>query len=115
MRILVLFGVLALAGCSNLNVNDVIGGAYEAQRVIAESIADECGNSTPGGPCVPGSAISTEDKAIARSSLDLADRYTDAAFELAKAGKAGESLTVLQRASNVLDQLEQFVIQRGIE
>lgn len=105
--------LVVLAGCQNSNVYDVIGGAYEAQRVLAESIHQECGNAVPGGACVASSAISTDQKNAARAALDRVDEYTDAAKRLADAGSGGEALTVLQRATALLDEIERMLIEWG--
>lgn len=107
--------LIALSGCAGINANDVVGAAYAAQNTVTQSILDECQNSTPGGPCVAGSAISTEDKAEAKAILDLADRYTDDAWALVQAGDSGKGLTLLERATSLLDRIEDLLIERGVE
>lgn len=106
---------LVLSGCAGANVNTILGGAYAAQTTLAKAVLAECGNTVPGGDCLPESAISTADKESVKAGLAVADAYTDEARLLVTAGSVDEALTLLERATKILDQLEQILIARGVQ
>ena len=114
MRAIILV-LLVSTGLGCANANDLIGAAYLTQTTIANSVADECGNTAPGGPCVATSAIDTGLKEDIKRMLEQADRYTDDAARLAAAGNRSDALSRLELATNLLDELEQILIERGIE
>lgn len=115
MRAAILLLIVSLTvACKGLNTGDLIGGAYALEKTITQTILAECGNTVPGGPCKPGSLISTEDKDSAKLKLTEANGWIDEANVLHYAGKPGAG-TLLERATNVLNELEMFLLERGVE
>lgn len=104
---------LLVAGCASFG--NGLGAAYLAIDTVADAIWMECQNAVSDGPCVPESAISTEDKQRAKAALSEALVLVDEARILYVAGSVDLAADRLQQANVILDAVEQLLIARGAE
>lgn len=107
--------VAGLWGCASYTFNDISGAFSKAVSATANSVRRECGNAEPGGPCVPGSLISTEDRDELRARLLVALDARDMARDAWRAGEQAEAFARLRAAQAILDQIEQYLIERGVK
>ncbi|MEM7281314.1 MAG: hypothetical protein AAF438_06775 [Pseudomonadota bacterium] len=79
----------ALTGCAsggNEQLNNVIYRGAMTMNTLAEVVLDECANE-PGGPCVEGSRITTDEKDRIGRMVESYLRLSEEAHELKKSGE----------------------------
>lgn len=111
-----LVAILLLSGCGSLGIRsfgDALGAAYLTIDTVADAVWQECQNAVSDGPCVPESAISTEDKQQAKQLLTDALMLVDEARILYVAGSVDLAGDRLLAANAILDAVEQLLIARG--
>lgn len=111
-KLLVLF-VFILAGCANLAEN--LSDAAATSESIAQVTLQECGNTTPGGPCQPGALIDTETKEQIATELRRANDYLDNANALLREGERSQAQSLLVRVENMLVVLAGILENEGVE
>ena len=75
--------IFALSGCATLN--NATGAAALGIKTLAETTREECGAKSP-APCLPESAISTEDRDEIKEALTEAQMYLEDANRVRKGG-----------------------------
>ena len=103
--------IVLLAACSGLNT--YVGGGALTVKSAAELITQECGNTTPNGPCLPTSRISTAEKQDLKVRLQAAINLLEVANDTNLT--AQERRTRLEQSQAILDAIEQILIARGVE
>lgn len=112
-------GVLLTAiGCAGSSINNTVGQTYIAIEAAANTAKLECGNTVPGGPCLPTSAISTKQKDEIKDSLQIAKSFADDMAAIAAGGEGVNCSTTtqcLQAVNHVLGTVEAILVARGAE
>ena len=107
-----LLAALALAGCVGLN--NAIGAGALTISGAAKIIRLECGNTVPDGPCLPGRAITTDEKQGLKEDLQKAQVALQEAAALNQLGKSNQAAGKLSQSRAILDAVEKLLIERGI-
>jgi hypothetical protein len=112
MKLLPLIALVLLIGCvtprpQTDNVADAILVTSADIESAAQTVKTLCGNLEPGGPCMPGAAISTETKESlkirlqeAQNAVVLADRLLENGLPIDAASKLAlaESIIIILQA-----------------
>lgn len=107
------FVLLLVVGCQNMNVGDAIGAGNLAITTTAQTITAECGNTQPGGECLPGRMITTLEKEQFKERLSEATQALDDAENAYSAGR--NATRFLNAANAILSSIKVSLARRGIE
>ena len=113
MRKLFILFVFMLAGCGSLAEN--LADAAATSESIAQVTLEECGNTSPGGPCQPDALIDTETKEQIAAELRRINDWLDNANALLREGERSQASSTLDRVEGMLLVLAEILAEEGVE
>lgn len=112
------YAILLLAlmcGCASMTFNDISGAISKGISLTANQVRLECGNVEVGGPCVETSLITTEDRDAVQGFLRKALEARETARAAWVAGDTEQAYERLRAAQALLDTVEKYLAERGVE
>ncbi len=111
-KLFVLFAFI-LAGCGSLAEN--LADAAATSESLAQVTLQECGNTSPGGPCQPDALLDTATKERIATELRRANDYLDNANALLREGERSQAASLLDRVEGMLIALAEILAEEGVE
>lgn len=118
LLLIALIGVSLLGGCGTArpqvdSVSDAIIVTATDIEIAASQVRELCGNTEPGGPCLPGALISTDTKNRLKDQLQSGLDAVSLANRSLAANNAAEAGTKLDQAEAILRVIQAELARRA--